>query len=132
MSNSIDISISAVLLDLKNGLTRQDIKEKYNLNGVQLKHVFSHPKLKFKKTVRATVQINIVDDTPETPVPVPTESIPNDNPVDTSRPRSGGIRHGNLVPPPATPNISFEDDNEEEDNTATEEETVSVQEVESW
>ncbi len=60
----VRITISGVLEDLNNGLTREDIQEKYGLNGVELKEVFQHPKLKGKKTKKPRGFI-LIDDTEE-------------------------------------------------------------------
>ena len=64
--NQVQVSVSQILLDLNNGLDRKAIKEKYNLNGSQLKTLFSHPKLKGKKVKKAEVQLVIIDDTADT------------------------------------------------------------------
>lgn len=61
--NQVQVSISDILTDLNNGLKRADIKNKYNLNNAQLKTLFSHPKLKNKKTKKAEVELVIIDDT---------------------------------------------------------------------
>lgn len=58
----VRITISGVLEDLNNGLTREDIQEKYGLNGVELKEVFQHPKLKGKKTKKPRGFV-LIDDT---------------------------------------------------------------------
>jgi hypothetical protein len=60
---TIDVKVGDILNDLTNGLTRQDIQKKYNLTIAQRKTIFSHPKLKFKKTKTAEVIINLIDDT---------------------------------------------------------------------
>jgi hypothetical protein len=60
---AITITVSGILEDLANGMTRKEIKEKYSLNGAQLKTIFSNPKLKGKKLKKAEVIINLVDDT---------------------------------------------------------------------
>lgn len=59
----VQITITEVLNDLTNGLSRHDIKAKYNLSPAQLKQIFSHPKLKGKKAKKAEVMIDLIDDT---------------------------------------------------------------------
>lgn len=46
------ITSSAILADLESGLTREEIRVKYGLNGVQLKKIFQSPSLKNKKTIK--------------------------------------------------------------------------------
>lgn len=46
------ITSSAILADLESGLTREEIRVKYDLNGVQLKKIFQSPSLKNKKTIK--------------------------------------------------------------------------------
>lgn len=48
----IQLTVQGVLEDLQNGLTREDIGEKYGLNKAEVKRVFQHPKLKNKKTIK--------------------------------------------------------------------------------
>lgn len=52
MSGQKVIKVSEVLNDLQNGLTREEIGEKLGLNGAQVKRLFQHEKLKFKKTIK--------------------------------------------------------------------------------
>lgn len=64
----VQIKVSEVLALLKAGKTRKDIAEQYGLNGVQLKDLFRHPKLKNKKTVKEIGAAFILeDDTEEIP-----------------------------------------------------------------
>jgi len=56
------ISISAILEDLKNGMTRKDINVKYALNPLDAKEVWKHEKLKNKKPAKYVLDIEIVDD----------------------------------------------------------------------
>jgi len=62
MSKTIEIKLSGVLQDLKDGYTRLktdknydpkigSIQEKYGLNGIQVFELFKHEKLKGKKTI---------------------------------------------------------------------------------
>jgi hypothetical protein len=60
--DQINLKISEVLTALDNGMTRDDIQEKYNLSTRQLKSIFQHPKLKGKKTKSIQVLVNLVDD----------------------------------------------------------------------
>lgn len=66
-------SVSQILEDLKNGLTRTpkdkqydaakgSIMEKYNLNGTELKTLFSHAQLKGRKVKKEGVVLDIDDD----------------------------------------------------------------------
>jgi len=83
----IQLTISGLLADLKNGLTRDDIGAKYNLNKTQVKQVFKHPKLKNKKTIKPVEPLfDLVDDTtaPQlelnlTATPAPEVEEPADN-----------------------------------------------------
>lgn len=67
----MQIKVSEILNDLTNGLTRADIKAKYNLSTAQMKSIFSHPKLKGRKTKQVTQPIELVDDMEVSPAPVP-------------------------------------------------------------
>ena len=61
---AVNITVSQILADLKSGLTRDEIGEKYGLNKAQVKAVFSHPKLKNKKTIKQKgAAFILVDDT---------------------------------------------------------------------
>ena len=66
------ISISAVLVDLENGVTRKGIEDKYGINTKEVKYLFEHPKLKGKKaksvfkpsfTINDDTESNIVAET---------------------------------------------------------------------
>lgn len=46
------LTTSQIVADLQAGLTRKEIGEKYNLNGIQVKAVFKNPSLKHRKTVK--------------------------------------------------------------------------------
>lgn len=62
----IQITISSVLNDLANGMSREEIRDKYALTNPQLKQLFQNPNLKGKKTKQVNVLFEIVDDvTPE-------------------------------------------------------------------
>jgi hypothetical protein len=58
----IQITISSVLNDLSNSMTREEIRDKYSLTNAQLKQVFSHPQLKGRKTKQVNVLFELVDD----------------------------------------------------------------------
>ena len=66
------LTVSGILNDLNQGLSRPGIQAKYSLSGKDMKDLFSHPKLKGRKTKPAPSFI-LTDDTPdetvaETPV----------------------------------------------------------------
>lgn len=62
----IKITISSVLNDLANSMTREEIRNKYSLTNAQLKQLFQHPQLKGRKTKQVNVLFELVDDvTPE-------------------------------------------------------------------
>ena len=58
----IKITISSVLNDLSNSMTREEIRDKYSLTNAQLKQLFQHPQLKGRKTKQVNVLFEIVDD----------------------------------------------------------------------
>ena len=61
----IDVRVSDVLTFLKEGKTREDIANHYGLSLAEAKRdIFSHPKLKNKKTHKAS-KVALIDDTPE-------------------------------------------------------------------
>ena len=72
----IQVTVSGILEDLQNGLTRNEIKEKYSLSANQLKQVFQHEKLKGRKTKKQEAQVLVIDDTVETTVEPMTEDVP--------------------------------------------------------
>lgn len=73
----IQVTVSGILEDLQNGLTRNEIKEKYSLSANQLKQVFQHEKLKGRKTKKQEAQVLVIDDTvEETTVEPMTEDMP--------------------------------------------------------
>jgi hypothetical protein len=62
----IQITISSVLNDLANSMSREEIRDKYALTNAQLKQLFQNPNLKGRKTKQVNVLLEIVDDvTPE-------------------------------------------------------------------
>ena len=75
MSKTVEIKVSSILEDLKNGYTRLksdskydskigSIQEKYGLNGIQVFELFKHEKLKGKKTItKKEPAFTIIDDT---------------------------------------------------------------------
>ncbi len=70
------LSVSGLLKDLQNGLTRDDIAEKYDITKAEVREHFKHPKLKNRKTIKAPImKFTLVDDTAEEPtatLPCPT------------------------------------------------------------
>jgi len=62
----VQLTISMILQHLKDGMTRDDIGTKYGLNKAQVKILFRHPKLKFKKTILPKdLPFELTDDTEE-------------------------------------------------------------------
>ena len=70
MAEPIKITVSGILEDLKNGYTRttgekhylgdeKSIQEKYGLNKSQVAELFTHEKLKGKKTISIKVPVFI-------------------------------------------------------------------------
>lgn len=66
MNEKVTINISSVLEDLKTGMTRTEIGQKYGLNKRQTAMMFKNPKLKGRKT--AKVSFELVDDVPDAKV----------------------------------------------------------------
>ena len=58
----VQLTVSQIQLDLKNGLTRDNIQAKYELTKKDLKELFSHDKLKGLKT-HVKPKFVLVDDT---------------------------------------------------------------------
>jgi len=58
----VQLTVSGIQGDLKNGLTRAQIQAKYGLSNKDLKGVFTHPKLKGLKTKPAPAFV-LTDDT---------------------------------------------------------------------
>lgn len=70
------IDVKDVLKMLEEGKTREDIGEHYGgLNQGQIKELFSHPKLKGKKTLRRASNAFILQDTSGDDVPVYQEPV---------------------------------------------------------
>lgn len=61
--NKITVTVSGVLTDLNNGMSRKEIKEKYSLNNDQMKQLFANPKLKGRKAKKSVGELVIIDDT---------------------------------------------------------------------
>jgi len=61
---TVQLTVSGVLADLGNGLTRAMIQAKYKLSGKDMKALFSHEKLKGRKTTPAPGFV-LIDDTEE-------------------------------------------------------------------
>ena len=55
------IFVSQLLEDLNNGLTREEIAEKYGLSKSDVKKIFTHPKLKGKKP-KSKPSFELIDD----------------------------------------------------------------------
>lgn len=72
------ITVTMILEDLDNGIDRNGIKEKYNLEAWEVKQMFEHPALKGKKAKKIRkLSFNFVDDTTtidpnQTSIPVET------------------------------------------------------------
>lgn len=62
---TIKITISSVLNDLANSMTREEIRDKYSLTNTQLKQLFQHPQLKGRKTKQVNVFFELIDDVTE-------------------------------------------------------------------
>lgn len=58
------VTVSQLLADVNAGLTRSEIKAKYELSGKDMATAFSHPKLKGVKA-KAKSDFELVDDTDE-------------------------------------------------------------------
>ena len=57
------VTLSSVLEDLKNGMSRKDINAKYELNPIDIKKLWSHEKLKNKKPAKYVSELELIDDT---------------------------------------------------------------------
>lgn len=81
----VKLTINGLLSDLKNGLTREDIAEKYSLTKADVKRIFQHPKLKNKKTIKPREESWVlVDDTEdEGESQQATAESPEDSPEET-------------------------------------------------
>jgi len=64
-----ELTISQLISHLKDdGMTRDDIRRKYDLTIAEAKDIFSHPKLKGLRVKKyKTVRVTLIDDTQETP-----------------------------------------------------------------
>ena len=72
------ITTTQIIQDLENGINREGIKEKYNLETWMVTQMFQHPKLKGKKAKKVKkLPFTFVDDT-ETVVDANQISIPMD------------------------------------------------------
>jgi hypothetical protein len=60
-SDKVKITVSSVLGMLKEGKTREEIRQHYGLSKTELKALFQHPKLKGRKTHKAP-SFTLVDD----------------------------------------------------------------------
>jgi hypothetical protein len=72
------ITISGILADLENGLTRVQVGEKYKISPREVKALFDHPKLKGKKAKKSfALSFEIEDDTEVTTENVVEEVVEN-------------------------------------------------------
>jgi len=75
------ITTTMIVEDLDNGIDREGIRLKYNLEKWEVAEVFKHPALKGKKVrKKKRLSFQFVDDTPtvdsaQTSIPVETESV---------------------------------------------------------
>lgn len=69
------MSIKAVVIDLESGLTRKQIREKYELTHADMKTLFSHEKLKGRRTQSSSI-LEIIDDLDEEADARPLEEEP--------------------------------------------------------
>jgi hypothetical protein len=60
----VQLTVSGILNDLNEGLTRDGIRSKYALTAKDVTDLFKHPKLKGKKTKPAP-GFSLTDDTPD-------------------------------------------------------------------
>jgi hypothetical protein len=60
--NQITVTVSGVLTDLNNGMSRKEIKTKYQLNNDQMKQLFSNENLKGRKAKKSVGELIIIDD----------------------------------------------------------------------
>ena len=71
------ITTSQIIADLENGINRDGIKEKYNLESWMVSQLFQHPELKGKKAKKVRkLPFEIIDDTSgvnpnQTEIPMP-------------------------------------------------------------
>jgi len=77
MSEKKQISVSAVIDDLNNGLSRLQIGEKYGLTAREVKEMFKHPSLKGKKAKKVfEPSFELVDDVQkDSPEDEPQQSV---------------------------------------------------------
>lgn len=62
----VELTVTGVLADLKEGLDRKAIGAKYGLKGFEVAALFQHPKLKNKKGIKPQVLgFVLIDDAPE-------------------------------------------------------------------
>lgn len=71
------LTLSGIIADLDSGLGRPQIKEKYELTGMEIKQLFQHPMLKNRRPKRALTKISftLVDDVSTT------QETPQENPA---------------------------------------------------
>jgi hypothetical protein len=85
------ISIKAILEDLANGKTRDEISAELELNPVEKKTLWKHPKLQNKKPAKYKLGIEIVDDTVEVDYgTIPATTNPNAGKVYSEAPAMSG------------------------------------------
>lgn len=103
MAEIVRLTISQILKDLNNGLTRKDIAKKYNLPYNQVKVMFEHPKLKGKRT--RAIRFKLIDDT--------TENVQEIGKPDNSQEEESKIDTSDIIDPhkPQLPDDSFKMNN---------------------
>jgi hypothetical protein len=104
----VQLTVSGILNDLNEGLTRDGIRSKYNLTAKDVSDLFKHPKLKGKKTKPAP-GFSLTDDTPDEEVvveavaPVETETV-----AETVTPDINGAETPNWEEPKTEENMKVE------------------------
>ena len=73
-NQNFTLTTTQILNDLKNGLTRESIKEKYGMTNRELKEIFQHPDLKGRKT-RPANRFTLISDTPSEEMDIPNPEV---------------------------------------------------------
>jgi len=78
------ITVTMILEDLANGITKKGMCTKYNVKKWEMDEVFKHPKLKGKRPAYVKkLSFTFVDDTEETDVIVPANTVQQPDIVET-------------------------------------------------
>ena len=78
------ITVTMILNDLANGITKKGMCTKYNVKKWEMDEVFKHPKLKGKRPAYVKkLSFTFVDDTEETDVIVPANTVQQPDIVET-------------------------------------------------